>query len=241
MNKFVILTTQRSGSTFFWRYLNQHPELDVSGEIFLNTLNNDKSYSRYRSNSLKRKLLHIIYRKQLVNAFLTWFFSCSAAYNAAGFKIMYGQLNKQIEQWLFANNVSVIHLIRQNILKTIISLATAEKRGVYHVDEGTHIEPVKVKLDISTLLPEIKLRCEQIEFYRKKYGTLRYREVIYEDLTRDLTGETLKIFDFLGVENRTGMQVPLGKINPDALEEVVENYDEVKKALIGSGFEEYVL
>ena len=53
---------------------------------------------------------------------------------AVGIKISYNHIEKfpEISSWIVSKNAKIIHLIRKNILKTILSLQTAKESKLYH-------------------------------------------------------------------------------------------------------------
>ena len=65
---------------------------------------------------------------------------------------MYTQFFRELENWIFDNQVSIIHLIRENVLKTIVSRVTAKKRDLYHAKDGDIIHDVKVKINPKELI-----------------------------------------------------------------------------------------
>ena len=75
------------------------------------------------------------------------------------------------------------------------------------------------------------LHERQIEGARVRFKSvgLPYTEVFYEDLVADEGGFD-SLFEFLGVEPAP-VSSSLQKIEPDAHEELIENYGEVRDAL----------
>ena len=236
MTKFVILTTQRSGSTFFWRYLDSHPEVSAHGEVFLNSMKREDCYSVYRRSTLGNRLLHVLSREGSVKNYLQWFFKQYGDVKAAGFKLMYNQLTAYplLEQWFEEENIHVIHLIRKNILKTIISRKTAEKRNIYHSTEKLNTD--KIYIDTKHLISDIEEIKGEIESNRNKIKHNNYIEVFYEDISSNLKKYASETLSFLGINSYEDMNCDLKKINPDSLEDIIENYDEVCQELAGNNY-----
>jgi hypothetical protein len=59
----------------------------------------------------------------------------------------------------------------------------------------------------------------------------------YEDVLNDTNLHMRKILKFLQVKDNISLSSSLRKINPDKIENVLKNYEEVKKLLIDSPYE----
>ena len=240
MKRFIILTTQRSGSTLLWKYLNGHPNVFACGEMFLPEHGGTNAYAAFRKSSTKRRLSHYIYNQQNVTAYLDQFFSTDQVFESCGFKLMYDQNSRNIKNWLIKHNVSIIHLIRENILKKIVSGETAKARGVAHLKPNETVENVKIDLDVNRLIHRIITVTKEIRLNSEKFSMLPYAEVRYEDFVNDPPGTAKGIFDFLGVTNVSNLEMPLKKINPAAVELSIGNYSEVRLKLLGTPHAKYL-
>src|SRR3982751_3669000 len=97
MTKFVILTTQRSGSTVLTRTLDKHPEIFCAGEIFLEAKagvhHPEWHFSPWRIVGKKQSKLNkaINYINLKLNAIkhIKAFYADAQGINAKGFKLMY--------------------------------------------------------------------------------------------------------------------------------------------------------
>jgi hypothetical protein len=69
---------------------------------------------------------------------------------------------------------------------------------------------------------------------------IAYLEVRYESLVSVFETEIRKVLKFLEVDETMPLSSDLVKVNPDSLEDIVENYEEIKQALIGSEFKNYL-
>ncbi|MHA1381530.1 MAG: sulfotransferase domain-containing protein [Candidatus Helarchaeota archaeon] len=112
--KFVILSTQRSGTSFLRLYLNSHPQIRCHGEIFLRKYGAKDGFPEYCKTSFGRRLLYSLrINELLLDGFFNEFFYNSSfsgpwtsMYNwheyqprtklqqekAVGFKLMYNQI-----------------------------------------------------------------------------------------------------------------------------------------------------
>lgn len=161
-----------------------------------------------------------------------------AEVDAFGFKFMYGQNRRypQVRQWCKEHGVKVIHLVRKNALKAIVSRHIAKKRGIYMSTKP--LEPVRTKLKPRKLVAEIRKAGNMVEKNRVLFSACPYLEVFYEDFVIE-TGEISKrILNFLETDESQQLTCDLVKTNIDALGPLVENYQEVCKALSGSPYEQ---
>ena len=234
MTKFIILTTQRTGSTLLWRFLNLHPQIDGHGEIFLKIMKKEDSFNKYVNNVRFGKFKALFFYKKLVEEFLNHLqVSADPETQAMGFKLMYNQLNPKLKNFLLENNYKIVHLIRRNYLKIVISRETAQKREFYHAKEGDEIERVKINLDINVLYQNLDEISIEVEKNRNEFSNFNYHEVYYEDFVEDRDSETLKILQFLSVSDQglSNKDFPLKKINTDNLDEIINNFSDVESSL----------
>ena len=126
---------------------------------------------------------------------------------------MYDQISPNLKYWIVEHNVSIIHLFRRNILKTIISRETMKARGVAHITVKETVEDIKIELNVDKLVPNISAIERQIHTQIERFSMLPYLEVSYEDFVNDPSGSAAQIFDFLGTSNVGELELPLKKIN----------------------------
>ncbi|CAK9867879.1 unnamed protein product [Sphagnum jensenii] len=239
---FVILSMQRSGSGWFETLLNNHPNISSHGEIF-------KVKPRHQNLTTITETLDAIYN-------LDWYSSASKneCTSAVGFKWMLNQgameYNREVAAYFEKKGVSVILLLRRNLLKRIISiLANAydsvakplngtHKSHVHSHDEAKKLAEYKPIINI-THLPENFQRMQEItndacHFFNSTHLFVVY----YEDLvTNSQSLEEVQIF--LGVEPRKleSLQV---KIHTKPLSQQIQNWDEVLVRLKGTKFESFL-
>lgn len=240
MRKFMVLTTQRSGSSFLGRSLNSHSKICCHGEIFLKKLRNEISYRSYRTQDVKRKFDHLFRRKALISSYIEELSQREQGCEAFGFKFMYGQARRypQVIEWAKEQGVSVVHLIRHNALKVIVSRKVAKERGVYLSTEP--LRPIKIELDTGKLISEIKKLHMLVQMYQESFYGLPYMEVTYEDVMSDYDGEFGRILEFLGVRDNEELDCDLVKTGGGSLADVVTNFDDVSVALKKAGYGEFL-
>ena len=240
-DKFVVLTTNRSGSEWMMSTLNSFPDVFAHSELFLprrqvseGKWNSDFAYPRFVESKVKGPAI----RPFSVFSYLNTFYSMPGK---VGFKLMYKQLGlyPEILAYLLKHRVRVIHLMRQNHLDVMLSYAVKAKLGQSHLLAGQSApDELRVQLDTRTLLRKLAWLQEQQNIARRlmKFFGLPHVEVIYEDLVRNHT-LFLRIADFLSINAE--QQIPksaLTKIRKEGHRDVIRNYDEVKEVLVNSKF-----
>ncbi|XP_024376389.1 uncharacterized protein [Physcomitrium patens] len=236
---FVILSMQRSGSGWFETLLNNHPNISSHGEIF--------SVKPRRANfSTIARTMDKIYNLDWLN---------SAAKNectaAVGFKWMLNQgpmeYSREVSDYFEKMGVSVILLLRRNVLKRLISiLANAydrkakplngiHKSHVHSVEEAMKLAEYRPVIDVNHLTDNLH-RVEQItDDAQRFFNNTRLRVVYYEDLVMD-PKHLMQVQEFLGVQPRKleSLQV---KIHTRPLREQIQNWDAVLARLKATQYE----
>src|SRR3954464_11657072 len=119
MTKFVILTTQRSGSTVLTRTLDEHPEIFCAGEIFLETKKGmhhpewhfptwsivDKKQSK-----LNKVINYVNLKLNAIKHIKAFYADAPECLRAKGFKLMYSHIKSTPFIWDY---------IKKNDLKVI--------------------------------------------------------------------------------------------------------------------------
>ena len=260
MIKFLIITQPRSGSAWFMSCLNSHPQIYCPAQTtlfskqnlspikwfkpdFLKVDNPISPYSKYRSGSLKRQIAHWFNKKKLVYDFLNHMYAKNQNADAIGFKVNYSQSrkNRVILSWVKQNDVKIIQLVRYNLLKRLVSHKIANTRSMCH---STHpLEPIKVHIDPKVLIEDFRRRQKRFNRYKILFEDVLhvpYLEVRYESLLNEFDIEIHKILNFLEVDNVIPLSSDFVKVNPDSLENIVENYNEVRQALSNTDFNKFL-
>jgi LPS sulfotransferase NodH len=154
---------------------------------------------------------------------------------AVGFKLFYDHLT--IDEWdkfLSHKYLSIIHLTRENRLRTIVSLDIAFKTDQWSAsakDKDKQLVEKRILLDTSTLID----RLEQIQYYetfiRDRFKDRHILEVVYEKLATKPKETFQYIVGYLSVDGIDLSKITLTKQNPESLEQLIVNYDEVYELL----------
>lgn len=260
MVRFLIITQPRSGSAWFMSSLNSHPRIHCPRHPTLfskhnlspfkrfkpNFLQVDKPvspYYKYRSASLKRRVAHWLKRDKLICEFLSGLYAQDREADAVGFKVNYSQINRYpvIVSWIKENNLRIIHLIRSNLLKRLVSHKVANIRDLRHSTRS--VDTTRVHIEPSILVEDFRRRQNRFARYRERF-TVDFKkpflEVEYESLLADFESEMRRVLQFFEIEEFMPLTSELVKVNPNSLADIVENYDEVEQALTGTEFEHFL-
>lgn len=140
--------------------------------------------------------------------------------------------------------IPVLHLIRKNTLRVIVSHQLALQTGIWHRrnDEPDPASTVKITLEPKKLLADIARAQRLTQDYQAIFGEQPgYEEIVYEEIVREReythSGAHLRTLGhFLGKKSvaPNGTPLPFKKMAADDLLEVVENWPEVLRALRGT-------
>ena len=248
MEQFILLAARRSGTTFVQRSLDSHPQIqchkrvfDVKNKFRYFVIDRPNSkFHQFRTASIQRQRDYIFRKQQLIEAFMTELCVPVEDSKAIGIRLAYIQSDRhpEILKWATANAVGIIHLVRENVLKTLVSHATAKKRGIRHSTQK--LPTVTVRLPPRRLKRRLKKLTRHIEKYRTMLKDKRHIEISYESFVANRDAETQRILDFLNIDQFVPLTTDLVKLNPDALQEIIENYEEVKRALSSTASENFL-
>jgi LPS sulfotransferase NodH len=237
--RFVVFTTQRTGSTWLMSVLNNQDGVSGQGELFLprprsqeRRWDSDFAWPRY----VESREGNGARRPRSVYRYLTDLY---ASEGSVGFKLMYSQLKSypEILPFLVREKIDVVHLIRRNHLDVLISFALKRQIGRAHVlSPSDRPEGESVELDAGSLVRDIrKLELKQsLGRWTLRLARLRHLEVAYEDLIGDpMRFEPL--FDFLHIPFQgAALESAILRTRTGSQRDVLANYDEVRRALAGS-------
>ena len=248
--KFVIITYQRTGSTFLSLTLNGlegvicHSELFNNGkQAFINSifdtgllpkitfldkiLGTDSAEKLFKFKSKQPiKFLEHIYEQDA---------------HAIGFKIFPGQNDSVLDSILQNKGIKKIVLERKNLLNGYVSKQIAKKTGVWskYMGEGTQLEKVKINVDsfiryVNLIESSIEKVRDTLQSSNQEFLELYYEEMIYAFPLK-------KIANFLElIEYDSIPKVDQIKQNPYSLPEMIANFDDVQAELSNTNYEKYL-
>lgn len=237
---FILLASQRTGSTVVWRTLDQHPEVSAKGELFLRESSDLESYSAVASRTWASRLTSRLAPQWHTGRYLDRATRPPPEGQAAGFKLMYSQVPPGFWRWCAQRKPSFIHLQRRNLLKVLVSKAAAEQSGVRHREVTDSHSFGKVDLPTTDLADRLDRLHSDVAAHERLLEGHRVHCAYYEDLLDDPTTFFSELFDFLAVAPMAAPLLSLRKLVPDRLEDAVENADQVREALASTPYAMWV-
>jgi LPS sulfotransferase NodH len=233
--KFFIAGIQRTGTTYIRTMLNSHHDIRCIGESFHPSKQGCEYYYRFREQSFRNRIMHIVLRKKIIYEYFEYIYN-QKNYHAVGFKIMLNQSNKfpEVKKYLKEKSIKGIIVIRKNILKTYISRITARKRKLFHSHDKVATE--KIFLEPSLVLSRLNHLERSNQAVLKTFQSLNHLLITYEDFVINKNNLHAQMLDYIGVDSTIPLSSPLKKLNPDSLQEIVMNYDQLSSRLIKSPY-----
>lgn len=229
--RFIVLSTQRSGSCWFLDLLDRQEGLFAYGEIFAKR---PKNFNYQEKNKVPdiRYYEYSREHKKSVFSYLKYIYGQVYSERYIGFKLMYHHLNPGLYAYLFFRKNYIIHLVRRN---TFLSLLSKEYNTIYRVGHNyrgrlskqvfppIHIHPRKFYKSVRRLERHKKLAAILLKLSLKPHLTVYYEDLVSHEAT------TIKaVYEFMGISQQevqtlSGFQ----KIDKRQLKDRISNYDEV--------------
>jgi LPS sulfotransferase NodH len=257
---FMVFGHQRTGSTLVASRLNSHSRIRCYEEIFLPWVDSEPSLRGWLCDKGYPQWFHFV--PGMRNSFLATLTdpaSASEDADAIGFKIMYNQLSlwpklaylapragrlfedPVFRRWLHANRVIVIHTLRRNHLKILVSHRLAAESGRFHsrdVETGKR----QIVLPVKGLITRLDLIAAGERVAKTAIRDLPSIEVWYEDYVGSQgPAYEARLCRALGQAiPPNGLASALTKVSSDDLRDTVRNYDQVADVLKGTRFEPFL-
>jgi LPS sulfotransferase NodH len=257
---FIVFGHQRTGSTLLASRLNSHPRICCHEEVLLPWVDSSPSMREWLQERHLPQWLRAV--PGVRTSFLTSLFDVNEIpeeIGAIGFKIMYNQMSlwpkfaylmpktaqlvrdPSLHRWLRANRVLVVHVLRRNHLKILVSHELATRSGQFH-SRNTSVGDRKVFISLRGLKPRLR-RIQLAEAAARSSITgLPTVEIWYENYTSsDGAEDDARLCESLGQPLPAGgLTSPLRKLSGDNLCDTIANYDEVAAHLTGTRFEQFL-
>lgn len=249
MDRFIIFTTQRSGSTVLTRTLDEHPEIFCAGEIFQTSDDihhpewhfaswgiNSKNHSIQGLNTI---LNYPNVRFRSVPHLQKFYAASEKGEKIRGFKLMFTQIKAapQIWNYIKENDIKVIVLIRKNVFKTNLSRYRKAENRVAHT---ANAEASKINFHVpgEQLIAQMR-KVEAVNKKLEKFTEGMNRLVIYYEDFFDWDNVMTKVQHFLNV-TPLGMKPVLNKVGAGKWQDEVENYKEIEALLKQNNYTQYL-
>lgn len=218
--RFIILSRSRTGSNLLNSTLGDHPNVRVKGEHF----------GKLRGQTIETR------REQVFGLQPRWI-------KAAGCKVFYyhphhGDPKPLFEMLTADPGLKVIHLKRLDTLRSVLSWMIAQANQTYVAHSDKNLVPVDKKrmpVDPDAMVDWIRRTLAWEQWGDEIFAGHDLLQVTYEGLTGDLAAEYARVLEFLDLPAHSPL-TSLRRQNPEPLEQLVTNYDEVVAALQAAGF-----
>lgn len=237
--KFVVLTKQRSGSTWFIDLLNQYPDARVFSEIFIHQPLSYRNAERAKGIVPPTLFYEFKKARRGIRPFVTFHYlnlveSWIGEAHKIGFKVMYDQLKPETLLYFIIRQYKIIHLVRENHLDVVLSSKHLENTGVEHLVENyDQVERQRILLEPLSLLDKLDLHEKRINKFRKilKLLPLPVLEITYENLCQNLEQEMGLVENFLFLESKSIWENNFQKIFKGSWREKISNHQEIEQFL----------
>lgn len=250
-----LIARQRSGTSALGSIFNQHSRLRYFSEIFHDGhIGHDLNYFTFYLQKVKQDSLYSLpgANVKIFSEYLEYIKSRSKD-RIAIIDVKYNSTHNLNDFWqnpagtpgfirfLYKNDIPVIHLKRDNLLKSLISSQMARLNNIWHTGDAGAIRAHSFRLDPQNLIANLMETAEQATLIEKFLVRVQHRiDLTYESLfTEDGAISACarqSICDLLGLEGFPASKPIYVKQTNDDLRQVLENYDEIEQCLAGSPF-----
>lgn len=261
-NLVVIIGRQRSGTTVFRKMLASDVNILDIGEIFHGEFSKNKlNFFYFLSEQISEnpQLLHpgqhqkvfIDFIKYIANIYQGKKVLIDIKYNMLNM-IRNSKIGEGVEPFLIEfikrKKIPVFHVERQNKLRVIVSEKVAIKSSQWQLnpeEQEINTTDKKIKLNpfaIRTILEQEELVSKSVKKMFCDYN--HYCEIPYENMFEENSNFNPYIVKL--VESTLNHQISIDlapkirKQNPESLDQLIQNFVEVKKSLTGTRFENFI-
>ena len=249
MTQAIILTTQRTGSTFLVTCLDSHPDVCCMGEIltgsrlvhvpdFINRFRfGNKAYRYLRAGAW---LPARVMRRFLDEGYLAG--KQLGLHPVMAFKVMYNQARPPwIRNFLLGrSDLRILHLRRENLLKVYISnqLLKFKRDDRWKPHTTEPVAPIRIRISAQSAIEFMRRASAEFDAHERLFRGHARLPLSYE---RMIDGTELRadvasaVCRFLGIAERP-MASKLVKMNPERIEGMVANHDELAAAVSRTEF-----
>ncbi|MBT5149504.1 MAG: glycosyltransferase [Candidatus Peribacter sp.] len=236
--KFAIIATPRTGSTYLVEALNTLSGVHCYGELFNEGITSKSSI--LQTLHPEETMQDVDWRDDNPLQFLKYVWRQNHGQRSTGFKFIIGQDEEVYSELLADKSVKKILLKRRNIVRQFASNCRAALFKTRTITTPENRNSSKITLHRAALLNFIKRINRRYVVAEKKMTASNqdYLEIFYEDLVGLKRQDCLKkISAFLGAEVIEPHVSPYIRQNPEPLIDLIENYQEIADCLKGTPYE----
>ena len=251
--KYIILGTDRTGSSYLVELLKSHPSVISFSELFMYSRSffnylgyphpSDKTLLEYRNNNPIEFIENMVFKKYKTNI------------KAVGFKFFYYhaqdiELQKVWNYLKELDDLNVIHIKRKNLFHALVSSKVALEKGpskypdwvvseIKRLNLGSFPEKplnenkIILNIDYDECLNYFEKTKKEIEYYDNFFDKHNKLEVYYEDIVENIEKECKLILSFLNL-NLSPLKTYAEKQIVEPMKELIDNYYELKKSFEGT-------
>lgn len=229
MTKAIILTTQRTGSTFLVECLDSHPEVCCLGEMLAggHVWVPDIVYkSRYATKAYRYLSSGAAFSTRMMDRYFA-----RTDRPVMLFKAMYNHIRPPwtIRYLREHAEMRILHLRRHNLLKQYVShqLITVRRDKVWQPHATAPVTPASIAVSSEAALTYMRRIRAEYDAHERLFSAHARLPLCYETMIGDksLRPEVAhEVCDFLGVSQNV-MHSKLIKMNPVDLRSMVTNYN----------------
>jgi LPS sulfotransferase NodH len=259
MNRFVIFTMGRTGSTAFAKELDKHPNVACHGEILRpGIFAGERAEQMPEPDKVERmsRVRPLPYRMFArlrpddppdLDAFARWMEHLeahAADKRAVGFKMVDAHLRGFDNLFSVLNRLGfrVIYLTRRNVLRQVISGMVARETKVFNATDYQPQDGRKFEFVPRQVAMRMRRKIKKDAAYRQQMADLGlpFLEVTYEDFRDDKAGFYRQVCDFIGVPYFVPEASAQSIMTPEPLRQLLANYDDVARALKRNKMEHFL-
>lgn len=239
--KFVMLSTGRCGTTLLQHAFAQHSEIRMGGEPFCQDPRQNPFHDIIREefgfelppDQMTQEARDVITNPDYLERVFERVDGISIHYWHLG-----GEFGPVDYYLLHRSDVAIIQLVRRNDFERYVSLQFAFQSKVWHTRLDQDVpEQQTVHIDPQDFAASTARVSRDTDRYREFFGN-KLTTVYYEDIVADWDGSMNKLQALMGVPAET-LTMQLRKSIRKPLNEIVENYDEVRAYCRGTAAEVY--
>lgn len=238
--RFVIVSCGRSGTSLLRSLLKNHPNIHIYGELFRKYGEINWQLPGYATTPAQIRLA-IEDPTQFIEEHV--YKTLPVSVKAVGFKLFYNHASKdgweKIWNYLDENkDIKIIHLKRENKLKTFLSLQKAFHTGQWGSIKNTKFDDNSLALDYEACKNYFLANERWVSQTQKRFSPERRLELTYEGLAQERERILGTVYSYLNVPKESTFS-RLRKQSSESLKNSISNYAELKEQFSNSHWEKF--